>query len=131
MVGPGHPRDGERLAAILAAWLAARGDGGASLERLFEEAVVWRSLRPELRCTGRDAVVAMLIRRAGLRRLTSLEGREANGRVAISVRSPDFEDTDLHAANEPRSLVFTFVGPLIVDIESARTPEDAFSRLDT
>ena len=85
--------------------------------------------RPVHRNSGREAVVAMLTRHAGLRRLTALEGREVDDRVAISVHSPDFEDTDIHSAGEPRSLVFTFAASRIVDVESTRTSEEAFSRL--
>lgn len=102
---------------LIPAWLV---DGDLDrLASVLAEDAVWRGIRPDQICTGRDEIVGRLGRAAarGLR-LTGIEAREIDGRVVVRAESPDLPETEDLAAGAPRSLAFTFRDGLVVRLET-------------
>ncbi len=121
---------GERLGLVVAAWTALIRDGDAAeIGNVLDPRVTWQGVRPELACTGRDEVLALLSRQRlhGLH-VTRFEAEEVGERVAISVAGPDFRDGVL-PAGAARSLVFMFTDGRITKMDSFASRDEAFAAL--
>lgn len=119
-------REGDLLARLLHAWAALQRGDQAGLSSILAEGVVWRGVLPGQVCNGRHEVMDFMVPRGhGLAPVTRMEAEEIGDRVAVSVRGPAFPKTEVHEADDPRSLVFTFRDGLVVRIDSFATPEAA------
>jgi ketosteroid isomerase-like protein len=120
---------GDNLARVVSAWLAVLRQGDTKeLAALLDPDVVWQGVTPELVCRTRDEVLdIMVLNRRRPPRITRVEAEEHGELVAIMVSGPDFPDTDFHAADAPRSLVFTFRRGIVTRIDSFPTTEAALA----
>jgi hypothetical protein len=118
------------LEIVFSDWLDAlrRGDIDRIASRLAPD-VVHQGVRAELSCTGRDAVVARLRRRAAAPpAVTALELIEVGDQVVLSVRAPDvgvpaeIERTELRGQ---ATVLFTLRDGLIVRMQDYASREAA------
>ena len=122
---------GGGLAAILAAWTAMLRTGGTDeLAAILDPDVVWWGILPEQVCHGRDETLDILARnRPRPPRITRVEAQESGHRVAVSVEGPDFPAGGPLPADAPRSLLFTFRGGKVIEMQSLPGRDAAFALL--
>ncbi len=120
------------LEIVFTDWLDAlrRGDIDRIAPRLAPE-IVHQGVRPELSCSGRDAVLARLRRRAASApEVTALELIEAGSQVVLSVRAKRVGVSTEIDGNEPRgqaTILFTLRDGLIVRLQDYASREDALA----
>jgi hypothetical protein len=95
----------------------------ATIAQLLAPHVVWQGLEPDLRCDGREQVLAQMTR--GFSRISQLTAFSASARgdeVAVSIEGPHLRegfDPDLEGRAH---LVLTFAGGAITTIRATRHP---------